>query len=681
MPYYITFTLILCSCSLFAQFQPAIPEEYQDQLEAFVSNLDDPGQFDFNTISEVLLQYLRNPLDLNKADTEELEEMGLLGDQQISDLIDYRENYGDLISIYELQVIQSFDIRIIRLIRPFVRVRSVSDNVSLRDMFRGGYNQVFLRYGRTVQDKAGYRGRDGQEAAYLGNADRYYFRYRYDYENRLSYGFTMEKDPGELLFSGNAVLPDYTSFHFYIKNLSHHLKALVLGDFQVGLGQGLIMHSGFGRGKSSMVNTIKKGGRTIRPYTSVSENRFLRGGAVHLASGHWEALLFTSFNKHDGNLVILDSGERVLTSFQESGYHRTLSEIEDRDAFNQWVSGGKIGYTQKGFKANINLVYNRFNISYDPRKALYNQFYFRGKSSLNVSFDYTFQHRNLHLFGESAISEDGGFASINGMLLTVSRKLDFSLLYRYYGVDYHALFANAFAESTQVNNEQGLYLGMEFRINDRLRFNAYADRFQFDWLKFNADVPSRGNEYLCRITYYVKRKLEIYAQYRSETKGFSSQLSDSRLHSNIDRTRQYARIHFNHNLTQYLELRNRIEFSWIDEQSSMYKGFLIYQDMLYKPLEFPLSFTTRIAFFDMDDYAARIYAYENDLLFNFSIPGYFGKGIRYYFNLRYQLSRNITVEARWDQTCFADRDFIGSGWEEIEGNKRSNIKLQCRITF
>ncbi|HKB45305.1 MAG TPA: hypothetical protein VKC90_12980, partial [Chitinophagaceae bacterium] len=74
-------------------------------------------------------------------------------------------------------------------------------------------------------------------------------------------------------------------------------------------------------------------------------------------------------------------------------------------------------------------------------------------------------------------------------------------------------------------------------------------------------------------------------------------------------------------------------------------------------------------------------AYENDVLYSYSIPAFFDKGFRYYFTLNYDLNKKLSLWLRWAQTIYRDKKTIGSGLDEIQGNHRSEIKLQVRRLF
>ncbi|MCB0612751.1 MAG: helix-hairpin-helix domain-containing protein, partial [Phaeodactylibacter sp.] len=88
---------------------PQPPDAPQQVIEDFLQNTESEGDFDFNTVFEDLEYYLRRPLNLNEAGEEDLQNLQLLSDIQILELLNYRRTAGDLISIYELQAIPSFD--------------------------------------------------------------------------------------------------------------------------------------------------------------------------------------------------------------------------------------------------------------------------------------------------------------------------------------------------------------------------------------------------------------------------------------------------------------------------------------------------------------------------------------------------------------------------------------------
>ena len=676
-----------------SQNPDVIADPIREIIEDFLQNTEGEDDFDYNTIFDELEAYIDQPLNLNKASEAELQDLIFLSDVQIANFLNYRSQQGDLIAIQELQVIPSFDLATIRRILPFVNLQSEVDDYQLGipQMLKEGKNEFFLRWSRILEDQKGYEPLPEGSTAnrYLGDPNQLYFRYRHSYSNKLSYGLTAEKDRGEEFFTGsNPNGFDFYSAHFYLRNYNRRIKAIALGDYSISMGQGLILFSGFGAGKSSSPMTIKRTSRTVRAYSSVNEADFLRGGAVNLAFGNLDVTAFASSKKVDGNLVIPDTSEfeseivREFTSLKVDGLHRTPSEIEDENVINQFTVGGIVKYKKRNWHLAGNLLYNQLNRSLETTLRPYNQFYFRGDRLLNASFDYGLLLSNFNFFGETAISDNGAIATINGVLIGLDRKVDMSILVRHFPRDYWALNANPFAETTGARNETGIYVGLEARPIKNWILGGYFDTWRHPWLRFNVDAPYNGYEYRARLTHFKKRTYRIYFEIREEHKFMNAPENETKLNFIIPRKLFQTRFHISNQLTKALELRSRIDFGYFEnEVEGKQNGFMILQDVIFKPIDFPIHFTTRFAIFDTHSYDIRFYHYENDLLYNFSIPAYYNKGTRFYFNLRYRGIRNMVWELRYAQTYWKNRDTFGSGLEQIDGQTRSQLAAQIKYQF
>ena len=89
----------------------------------------------------------------------------------------------------------------------------------------------------------------------------------------------------------------------------------------------------------------------------------------------------------------------------------------------------------------------------------------------------------------------------------------------------------------------------------------------------------------------------------------------------------------------------------------------------------------RLSYFETGGYNSRLYAYESDVLYYFSIPVLYDKGYRYYFNINYDFSRKLSVWAKWAQTIYKDKTVIGSGLDEITGNRKSEARIELLYKF
>jgi hypothetical protein len=210
-----------------------------------------------------------------------------------------------------------------------------------------------------------------------------------------------------------------------------------------------------------------------------------------------------------------------------------------------------------------------------------------------------------------------------------------------------------------------------------LRVDAYADLFRFPWLKYRIDAPVSGSDYLVQVNYKPNKQLEVYSRYRIEKKSINSN-PPSNMSAVMVIPRQNWRTQWSYKINPSFTVRSRVELLWYDKKEN---GFLTYIDMLYKPLLKSYSANFRLQYFETDGYNSRLYAFENDVLYSYSIPVFYNKGFRYYVNLNYDINKNISVWLRLAQSVYPDEATIGTGLDEIPDNKKTELKMQAILTF
>jgi hypothetical protein len=536
---------------------------------------------------------------------------------------------GQFISIYELQSIPSFDAASIRRILPFVTLGDSEGkfNASLGEMISKGNNDLFIRWQRYLERQKGFINDD-----FLGDPNKLYIRYKHNYYQRFSFGITAEKDSGEEFFSGsNKQGFDFYSAHLFLKDYNKRIKAIALGDFSVNFGQGLILYTGFSTAKSSLVTNIKANSRTLKPYSSVNELNFMRG--VGLTIGITDKINWTAFasrKKRDATANLNDALEELeVSSFVVTGLRRTVAEIGKEGAVAQNTVGSRLEYKDDKFKIAVNGVYNKFGIPLNATPRVDNQFRFAGTELLNVSTDYTFLIRNLNFFGETAMSGNGAIATLNGLLVSLNPKVDLAILQRSFPRNFHHIDSRPFSDRRITENESGVYVGMHIRPAKGWMLSTFYDAWKHPWLRFGIDAPSQGEEWRARVAYEVRRKWSAYVEVRKKTREQNRSDNETALDVLVPTYKFQTRFHFSTKVTDWLTLRSRVDFIRAKRPTGLIdKGFMAYQDLVFRQLNNPFSFSTRFAVFDTDSFAAASYNYENDVIYFFSIPAYFNKGSR-----------------------------------------------------
>jgi hypothetical protein len=661
----------------------------RDALEDIIEGIAESSEeeLDYTALFEDLFYFSQHPLNLNIANREDLEKFQFLNDFQIEGILEYKRMAGEMKTIYEMQLIKDFSFEDIKRILPFVTVEPIEKKQTpdFRKALRYGKSNLFLRTQFFLQEQKGFTNEPDSDKQYQGNRFKYYTKYQFNYKQNIKFGFVAEKDPGEAFFKGGQKQGfDYYSAHLQINNLGK-FKTITVGDFQARFGQGLIAWSGLSTGKSSFVMTVKKKYDGLRKYSSTDENLFMRGIGTTIELGSFDATGFVSYKFIDANLSVPDTlteEEIFAESLQTTGMHRNLTELEDKHAISEFIFGGNIKYKHPKFKVGASVIDYRFGADISKAPNDYNQYEFQGRHGMNASIDYQTQFKNISLFGEGAISLNGGYALLNSAVVKATDQLALAVLHRYYAKDYQALYAGGFAEQSKTTNENGVYFGAELYPIRKVKVSAYYDIYKFLWLKYQANAPTYGNEFFTKIDYAFNRRVNMHIQYKQEY-GFQNSSDEFTGVVPLDeKFKRELRFHISYQLSKQLELKNRIAVSDFQREGSETEtGFLFYQDVAYDFARFPLTMNLRLAFFDAD-YNARIYAYENDILYGYSIPGYSGEGIRTYFTFKYTVIEDfIDVWLRFANFSYSDRDVIGTGYDEIQGSNKSEIKFQIRIKF
>ncbi|GGH05374.1 hypothetical protein GCM10007422_21420 [Pedobacter zeae] len=650
--------------------------DIRDILESMAESL--PDDYDMTELVDVLEKYRKHPINLNRTTVEELKTLVFLSPLQIGNFFNYIKENGLLEDVLELQSIDGFDIKTVRTILPFVTVNNITEYRQLRfkNMINAGGNDLMMRFAQTLQKQKGYTDLPGNR--YLGSPERFQMRYRYHYSSILSAAVTFDKDAGEK-FIGKP-------FDFYSGNITllklGKLKKLVLGDYALQFGQGLTLWSGFSFGKGPDVTSVAKKDLGLRPYNSTNEYSFFRGTAATInLFKNVELTPFVSFRNLDASQKSDSEGNLIQSTINQTGLHRTPTEIKNKGVLPQSVLGTTIQYTKDEFAVGAIAYHTHYRNRFVTQTAAYDRYSFTGKSLTNLGLFYNYTYKNMYLYGEVAKGLVGGVAYINGILISLSPIVSAALTHRNYAKDYHSFFNQAVSESTEAVNEKGLYFGLNINPNKHWAFSFYGDYFRFPWLKYRIDEPSKGYEVLAQALYTPSKTVKILVRFKTEHKQQNTDL-DVAVNFLDDVKREGYRAEASWQLTDNWRFQNRIEVSQYKKGSANRAfGYLIFQDIDYSPMFARLTGNVRFAYFNTPGYNSRIYAYEDDVLYSFAFGMYSGKGVRTYLNLRYNVIKRLSFWMRYGLFVYRDVETVGTYLDEIKGNKKSEIKIQLRYQF
>ena len=675
---YFFFSCLLTIClPVFSQDKMLV---IQQGVEYFMER-NQTEDADVTLLTEQFIFLLEHPLNLNEATLEDLESLQLLNSIQINSFMHHRKMVGDLLTIYELQAIAYWDVELIELILPFVVVKDKFATPILypKELIRYGSYEFVSRISSCLDNKVGFDSvadsvKLSSSKYYLGDPFRLFTRFRYMYLNNVSVGFTAEKDPGEQFFKGNQKKGfDFYSGHLFYKGGSF-VKTVALGDYHIQLGQGLNCWTSYAFGKTIDATQVKKNGVLIRPHTSSDEIRFFRGAALELSHKKIHLLTFTSFRNKDGTLGG-DSIQPIILSMGSSGYHRTTSENAHYHTYRESILGGSFRIEHDQFKLGLNHITTHYSIPYLPVQKPYNKFDVTGAFFQSTSIDYSYVFKNTLFFGElSTLGSKDKCALIQGFTMAVDNNTSLSIVYRRYSKSYETNYNVGFSDNNKTQNEEGIYLGINHSFTRKLALQGYVDFFKSFWLTYSYDQPFSGSEQFIQCTFKPTKKTELYLRFRNINKPISISEDLSILQPTQQKN---LRFHLQYALFEKMIFKSRVEYITIQSREKE-SGVLVMQDIAYNPPNSKWSLTARCAVFQTDSYASRIYSFESNPLYVYGNPSYFDKGVRMYALCQFKLFKDIDLWFRYGGFYYTALNVIGSGSDQIMGNKKREWVFQVR---
>jgi len=678
----ILFLSILVTIDLCAQIT-SNNTEWMQYLEELADS-EERNPDDIEQLFDELSYLSEHPFNLHTVTKQELERLPFLTDIQIENLLYYIYKYAPLVDCYELKNIEGFDFETINYLLPFVYV-SETDKTSMNSLGKNkkqyAKQELLFRSDYTFQKKAGYEKVSEEERSahpnkyYLGEPYYLSFRYGYKYKD-FQFGVIGKKDPGEAFWNERYKGFDYYAFNLNIKNKGI-LENLHLGDYRLSFGQGLVMNTNFTMGKTSDVGNISLKSRGVTRHISTSENSFFRGIAGTLSYKKTKFHLFYSRRKYDAN-----ADSSVIYSFKTDGYNRVPSDILKKKTAQIDMSGTHIQWLNETFRIGFTAVYYSFGgKELNPNPQLYNMFYLRGKNHFNSGLNYEYHNRKISFQGETAVDASGKLATVNNLLINPVSTIDWILSYRNYARDYNAFYGKAFAESSAVQNENGIYTGLRFRPFRKWELSAYIDYFRFPWLKYGVNSPSSGTDGLIQLVYKHNSRLQMNLRYKYKEK-YQNQIQEDARETRVNLYEQNRwRFQLDYQHEKGLGLKTQADYNGYTSVSGSTAGWSLTQTVSFAKPQSNFQFDGALAYFHASNWNNRISIYEKNILYAFSFPNYYGEGLRFYSVIKWKITPSLTFYCKLASTQYFDRETIGSGLEEIQGKNKTDISGLIKYLF
>ncbi|MDO4715490.1 MAG: helix-hairpin-helix domain-containing protein [Bacteroidales bacterium] len=667
-----------CTSHSWAQFTYSWAQFEEDYL--YNANITE----DNSVIDEDLLrELLANPINLNTAEREELEQLPFLDDEQISALLDYRQYNGQILSLGELLLVWRMDWKTRNYLSLFVYCgKSKGQSIAAstwRERLLQGKHELSTRIDIPLYTRQGQR-RTAETAAhartqwYLGNKYYHNVKYGYNYKNQWRYGFQMEKDAGEPFGQwGNKGFDAY-SVHASYKSYDGKWQ-VAIGDFRVHLGLGLVAGNGFMLSTKSFVQSYNGATLRLSAHTSTSESNYLRGIALAVKpKPKWQVLLYGAVNAVD---ALLDSTGHIL-SLPTSGLHRTYYELQRKNATRVSTLGAAVQYgyqRQKVWGVTANTIH--YSHPFAIRLLPYHQHY-SAQTHFNLGAYYLYNKPRWQLGGELAVDKQGDIAFLQTAQVRMNELWRVQAIARYYAERYQAYLAKAAQSGGRVQNELGMRLSLSGAIAPYLMLDVYADGYYQPGQTTLAATGAYGGS--CGVSLDWKATEQWVWQVRYALNTRQRNVAGTKGKVQALHTTQQWRIKVGYNVPPHLTFQSTMSVRAYHSPLnglSWGVGWNTYGNWHTEWWRVAVS----MAVFNSEDGYTRLSAYEPALRYTSGFTSLNNKGVRLTAMSEYLWHKRIGIGVKLGWTHYWGANTIGTGTQQIIGRNKADISVQLRGLF
>ncbi len=652
---------------LFGGELTVVSNNWEEILETVLME-DDISSAELERISEELEIISLNPLNINSASYEDLAQLPFLSGWQIENIHEYIYLHGQMQTLGELQLVGGLDYYTRELLKHFIYAApvSVEKGVTAKEIFKYGRQEIVTRIDIPMYKRDGFLYHSQEELerypnrAYLGSRYSHNLRYSFNYNNKLKFGLTADKDAGEPFFGKNRYGYDFYSPYIQIKDM-WGLKNIVAGNFKADSGYGLLLNSGFSLGKSMSVSEMDRGISGFRPHSSVSEQGYFTGVGVTHTIGKYYISMMVAHTPADATI----KSDTLISSFKTDGYHRTPSEWQKKRNVNINTIYAGISRRYNGAVIGVNAISERFSL---PTKTY-------GEHYNSVSAEYSIRRSKYHFAGETAFSGHSGIATLNMLSLKLFTNTELRMLYRFYSPQYKSLRANAFAEGA-VSNEEGIYAGIT-HTRGKFRITGYVDRFHHPVATSRASLPSNGLDTKLQTEWKKTDEMALKWSIRYKSKQQDHKESGTMQYKQTVR----SSLQWKQPFGSCCSLQTTLNYSGYSFPTGSYEqGFSVTELFTFQPSERLLTNLT-LHGFCTDSYNTSVSIYEKGLLYGFNYQTLYGQGVRLAAQIKYNFTNSLYVMAKFGATKYFDRETIGSSQQQIHSSHKEDLSLQLRYKF
>ena len=602
----------------------------QEELETFNDGLSANLVQD----QEQLSHWLQDPLNLNEATMDQLLQLPGMDNIRAHQLTEYRRLVGVIRSKYELIDLKHWDQKFISSIESYIILGPLQRK---KNMLYGYWkHELIIRSKRVIEKPLGAR-----EGQYIGDALNHYLRYTGNKSKRIQWGLAMEKDAWEPFYHKEKWRSHRSGF-VQIRPEWMGIKTILLGSFRLSIGQGIVLKDGFRPSTGPQIRNT--GIIQLRGHASSNESNFqngifIRGSLWQVHYGIWRSATRRSMR--------YDTLSQSLVTWYSDGIMRT----EGRNSFFNNSKEGRIGgflhYQSPAFQLVTAL----------ERRSWSWEFQKEGRRLVHIqNWTSAFVYRNSWGSIRTEYAHSEGRNAMEAELLLIPDD------------QWKIRWVNGFVQTHRQRTAPNFAQSIRDFQGQLSTLECFWNPFPFQhfYMRLSNSVHRRDATPGSPIE--VQKRWS--AQHRYELRSGLSIRTDVQYDQQEQRTQFRFQFRKKHHRIQ-LTLRGQWNKSEIGEGSL---AFIDCQNQLGEKSRL----YARFSIFQTTDFNHRLYAYENDVLYAFSVPAFYGNGHRFYLMIKMN-SGIHTIWIKGAMTTLWDKKTTGSLLEERIGPHRSEITVQYKV--
>lgn len=604
----------------------------------------------YQDLVEQLQYFEQHPININQLKLNDVQSFPLLSSTQVLTINKYIKLNGPFLTKEELYLLPQFRKSFVDVLKPFITIKPQKYSKT-KTFYIHQYNfSPEKRHGMLKSDSAGFLGNYSKQIQRLSVI-----------KNAHQVNTSWKKDYGEKGEFHN-LQQHKLNYSFTNKN-----SKIIIGHYNLNIGEGLIQSNQMFIDKSSLINELGVQPKTITTNTSSEAFNFETGLAAEV-SLHKNIKLtsFASSNSIHGRIE-----NDTLKSLKKDGIFRSLNDLQKLNVSKVNSLGLRTVYQNKKLEIGYNFINRKFQHVYQPERKYYNINYSLSKELYSNSLNYRWSLARINIRGEIANNFDALIAQTHHLKFSIIPEWNIGLNVRNFPYQFKSFHANTLQEYSAVNNEQGILLASQLYW-ENCEFLILLDHFKSAFSKYLQHGAQNGRELTSNLKIDLDDKTQLNLFYKNERKHKKSQ--QSTIPSASPQIKHNGYFKLKYSITDNCKVITRLDFNKYHFENTSSYGRSIYTDLIFKTEKQKFNF--RVCFFDAPNWDNRIYLYEYDVLYNFSVLPYYRSGTRAYLNYGIKLYKNLKLNCKAGMFHYPDYEEIGSGDLKINTNKKSEFKVQ-----